>query len=84
MVFDNSILGKSINAFAYDGYLMWIATKGGVYALNPKSGSQYHYSTENGLVHNNINHVYLARNGNIYISSHSNKISIINQEKLNI
>ena len=82
MVFDNSILGKSINAFAYDGYLMWIATKGGVYALNPKSGSQYHYSTENGLVHNNINHVYLARNGNIYISSHSNKISIINQEKI--
>jgi ligand-binding sensor domain-containing protein/serine phosphatase RsbU (regulator of sigma subunit) len=47
-----------------------VATDEGIYMIAQKSGEIIHLTTVEGLMHNNVNHVYCDRQGRIWFSSH--------------
>ncbi len=55
---DNSI-GNSINFITGDNENIYAATKNGIYVISTVLSKQYHYSTLNGLPHNDIEHLFL-------------------------
>ncbi|HET8962652.1 MAG TPA: two-component regulator propeller domain-containing protein, partial [Chitinophagales bacterium] len=73
------ILSNSINSITGNKQTLWIATKNGIFKLNADGKLQIHYTTETGLTHNNINHVYLDKTNTLWISTHSNYISSITE-----
>lgn len=72
-------LSKAVTSITGYGNTLWIATKNGLFKIEPERKIKTHYTTENGLTHNNINQIYLDRNKNIWIATHSNYISYINK-----
>ncbi|HSH65614.1 MAG TPA: two-component regulator propeller domain-containing protein, partial [Bacteroidia bacterium] len=72
-------LSNSINSITGNKQFLWIATKNGIFKLNTDGKLQTHYTTETGLTHNNINHVYLDKANTLWISTHSNYISSISE-----
>jgi ligand-binding sensor domain-containing protein len=53
------------------------ATKAGVFKIDADKKITTHYTTENGLPHNNINQLYLDKSKRLWIATHSNFISSI-------
>lgn len=70
-------LCKSINSITGNNDVIWIATKGGIFKLEPKAKITTHYTTESGLTHNNINQIILGTDNKLWIATHSNYISYI-------
>lgn len=73
-------LCKSINSITGNNDVIWIATKGGIFKLEPKAKITTHYTTESGLTHNNINQIVLGTNNKLWIATHSNYISYIDDK----
>lgn len=74
---DNS-LGNSINSLTEWGNDIYIATKNGVYQVNFLNKKEKHYSTLEGLPHNNIRQVFADSKGNIWVATRSNSIFTLN------
>lgn len=72
-------LCNSINSITGTADTLWIATKNGIFKLKTDGKVITHYTTETGLTHNNINHIYLDKSNTLWISTHSNYISSISQ-----
>lgn len=70
-------LCNCINGITGYRHTLWIATKNGAFRLDLDKKATTHYTTENGLPHNNINYIYYDRQGKIYIGMHSNFLSSI-------
>ncbi len=70
-------LCKSINSITGNKDVIWIATKGGIFKLEPKAKISTHFTTESGLTHNNINQVILGSDNRLWVATHSNYISYI-------
>ena len=77
---NDDLLCNSINSITGDAEVVWIATKGGVFKIDKIARNTVHFTTESGLTHNNINQVILGRNNLVWVATHSNFISNINQE----
>ncbi len=75
--FNDDHLCKSINSIAGNKNVIWIATKGGIFKIEPKAKITTHYTTESGLTHNNINQIVLGADNKLWIATHSNYISYI-------
>jgi ligand-binding sensor domain-containing protein/serine phosphatase RsbU (regulator of sigma subunit) len=75
-------LSNSIRGITSDGHVIWVATSYGVFTLNPSTGNLFQFSIENGLKHNNINTIFQDSKENIWITTSSNYITVINGEKL--
>ncbi|MBA3971031.1 MAG: SpoIIE family protein phosphatase, partial [Bacteroidetes bacterium] len=73
-------LCNSINSITGDAKVVWIATKGGIFKIDKVARSTVHFTTESGLTHNNINQVIMGENNLVWVATHSNYISNINQE----
>ena len=58
--------------------ILWFGTSDGAFSYNAKSDEINSYSTRNGLSHNNIYHVFPDSKGNVWFSTHTNRISIFN------
>ncbi|MDF2438757.1 MAG: serine/threonine protein kinase [Bacteroidota bacterium] len=71
-------LCNSINCLTGYGNVLWIATKNGIFKLDPGKKITTHYTTETGLPHNNINYIYYDKGDRILIGTHSNFLSEIN------
>lgn len=73
-------LSNSITAITGSEASLWIATRAGIFHIN--GDEVKHYTTEDGLTHNNINHIYLDKKGNLWIAAQSNHISMIANGKV--
>ena len=49
---------------------IYFATNEGLYIINPENDTRVHMNTNNGAVHNLINHLYVADDGTIWFASH--------------
>ncbi len=71
-------LCNSVNCITGYGHIAWIATKNGVFKLDLDNKITTHFTTENGLPHNNINYIYFDKKQTLWIGTHSNFLSSIN------
>ncbi len=74
---DNSI-GNSINYITGDNENIYAATKNGIYVISTTLSQQYHYSTINGLPHNDIEHIFFDTENRLLFATRSNGIYQIN------
>ncbi|MCK6648149.1 MAG: SpoIIE family protein phosphatase [Bacteroidia bacterium] len=71
-------LSNSISHITGYGSILFFATKNGVFKIDQEKKINSHFTTENGLPHNNINQLYLDENKDLWIATHSNFLSCIN------
>jgi len=63
---------------------IWLATTNGVIVLDKNSGAEIRrFDLNNGLPHNSINKIMIASDGNVYIGTESDRLSVIDK-KFNI
>ena len=67
----NKLESKSINSIekTHQGNI-WVGTTEGIYVYNPKTLEIKLLTTVDGLLHNNVQHIYTDRQKRIWISSH--------------
>ncbi|HBQ83162.1 MAG TPA: hypothetical protein DD745_09830 [Bacteroidales bacterium] len=76
-------LENSINTITGKGEQVWIGTKKGLCSINTATNSINWYSiNQGGLPHNFINCLFLDRTGKLWISTHSNTLAYIQDEKV--
>ncbi|OFX82609.1 MAG: hypothetical protein A2X05_18245 [Bacteroidetes bacterium GWE2_41_25] len=76
-------LENSINIITGKGEQVWIGTKKGLCSINTATNSINWYSiNQGGLPHNFINCLFLDRTGKLWISTHSNTLAYIQDEKV--
>ena len=73
-------LCKSIHSIVVSGDVIWVATKGGIFKLEPKAKIKTHFTTESGLTHNNFNQILISKDKKLWIVTHSNYISHIDEK----
>jgi ligand-binding sensor domain-containing protein/serine phosphatase RsbU (regulator of sigma subunit) len=76
----NSIENK-INAISSSNNYLWIATNGGVFVFNLKTGNREHYSTDTELPHNKINYLFVDTHGMVWIATKGNSLISVNSDK---
>jgi serine phosphatase RsbU (regulator of sigma subunit) len=60
---------------------LWVATNGGVFLFNLKTGKREHYTTDTGLPHNRINDIFADSKGIVWIATKCNDLVSINSKK---
>ena len=79
----NGALENSVNAIAGKGKDVWIGTKKGLCYINSDTESIKWYSiNQGGLPHNFINCLFIDRKERLWISTHSNTLAYIQNEKV--
>jgi len=74
-------LENNVNAIDGDGTLLYVATNEGLYSLNPVSGARAIWKMSNGLPHNKINDVLVARDGVVWIATQTPGLISVNSDK---
>ncbi len=72
-------LGNAVNSISGDGENIYMATKDGIYIINTKENKRYHYTTNDGLPHNNIHQVFLDSENRLLFATHSSTLYEINE-----
>jgi ligand-binding sensor domain-containing protein len=75
----SDFLCNSINSITGNKNTIWVATKNGVFKLQHNGKIIAHYTTQEGLTHNNINNIYLDDGNTLWVSAHSNYLSSITE-----
>jgi ligand-binding sensor domain-containing protein len=79
----NGELENSVTAITGNKEQVWIGTKKGLCNIHSGSGTIKWYSiSQGGLPHNFINCLHVDRSGRLWISSHSNTLAYIREEKV--
>lgn len=73
-------LANSINSITGSADQIYAATKNGAYQFNLITKQQQHFSTSQGLPHNDIRQIYVDSKGNAWVSTHSNMLFALNNE----
>ncbi|MBN2611341.1 MAG: SpoIIE family protein phosphatase [Bacteroidales bacterium] len=76
-VYPANSLGLSVKSIIGEGNSVYAATKEGIYYFNPDNDEKVHYSTNNGLPHNVIEHVFLDSENNLLFATQANGIYAI-------
>ena len=77
---NEDMLCQSINSITGAKDILWIATKGGIFKIERKEKITTHFTTETGLTHNNINQIIIGGDNKLWVATHSNFISYIDNE----
>jgi serine phosphatase RsbU (regulator of sigma subunit)/ligand-binding sensor domain-containing protein len=75
----NNSLGNSINYLHLDNSVLYAATKNGIYVFDLSNGKQFHYNTEAGLPHNDIEHIFTDADNRLLFATRSNGIFEIDE-----
>jgi ligand-binding sensor domain-containing protein/serine phosphatase RsbU (regulator of sigma subunit) len=67
-------LGRSVNSIAGDDGNLYLGTKDGIYSFNFYNNTQNHYTTINGLPHNDIEKVMIDSENRLLFSTKTNGI----------
>lgn len=79
----NGTLENSINVIAGKGNLIWVGTKKGLFGINSETDAIVSYSLgKGGLPHNYINCIYIDKTGKLWVTTRSNILSCIANEKV--
>jgi len=70
-------LCNSINCITGSANILIIATKNGIFKIDTEKKIKIHFTTENGLPHNNINFIYYDKRKTLWAGAHSNFLSSI-------
>ncbi|MBN1158927.1 MAG: SpoIIE family protein phosphatase [Bacteroidales bacterium] len=54
-------LGRAINSITTDSEHIYLGTRDGIYVLDNNYTEQAHYTTEDGIPHNDVKYVYMSR-----------------------
>ncbi|MBL7883810.1 MAG: SpoIIE family protein phosphatase [Bacteroidia bacterium] len=73
-------LSASINHITGRNSVLYIATKNGIFKIDDDKKIKHHLTTESGLPHNNINHLFLDQSNTLWVATHSNFITTIRQD----
>lgn len=77
-------LENSVTIINGKGEQVWIGTKKGLYCINTGTGTTSSYSiNQGGLPHNFVNCIYIDRTGRLWVSTRSNTLAYIQDEKIN-
>ncbi|MGB6047556.1 MAG: SpoIIE family protein phosphatase, partial [Flavobacteriales bacterium] len=71
----NDLMSRKIHAIVVKGDEIWVGTSYGVYLLSPRGNR--HLTTANGLLHNEVNALYLEANGHIWAACNNGGVSVI-------
>lgn len=71
---DENSLGNSINGITGKGQDIYVSTKNGVYKFGISDRSKQHFSTSEGLPHNNIRQVFIDSKGKAWVATRSNML----------
>lgn len=70
-------LGLSVSSVTGNGDILYVATKEGIYYFNLVNNERVHYTTNKGLPHNVIEHVFLDNENNLLFATQANGIYAI-------
>jgi len=80
---ENGELENSITSITGKGEEVWIGTRKGLWNVNPVTKRKRPYSiNQGGLPHNNINSLYIDRNGRLWVSTPGSVLAYIQDEKV--
>ena len=80
---ENGELENSITSITGKGEEIWIGTRKGLWNVNPVTKRKRPYSiNQGGLPHNNINSLYIDRNGRLWVSTRGSVLAYIQDEKV--
>jgi ligand-binding sensor domain-containing protein/serine phosphatase RsbU (regulator of sigma subunit) len=80
---ENGLLENSITSITGKGEDVWIGTRKGLWKVNPGTKRKRLYSiSQGGLPHNNINSLYIDRNGRLWVSTPGSVLAYIQDEKV--
>ena len=82
--YTSSITGKKIRGITGNENFIYLATVGGYFEINFKTGNVLHLTTERGLPHNNINFVYRDNKNQLWIGPKNSGICRIENEKIEV
>ena len=77
---EENSLANSINSITGKGEDIYAATKNGVYKYSVSDKSKQHFSTSEGLPHNNIRQVYVDSKGKAWVATRSNMLVDVGNE----
>jgi len=67
-------MGNWISAIATDAQHVYLGTKDGIYLLSKDLMEEAHYTTNDGLPHNNIEHIYIDSKNRLLVATRANGI----------
>jgi len=73
-------LENSIKLIDRRGDMLWAATKNGILSFSLVNGQFNRFGTNEGLPHNNINHIFFDNLGKLWFSTTSNGIRVLNED----
>jgi ligand-binding sensor domain-containing protein/serine phosphatase RsbU (regulator of sigma subunit) len=73
-------LGNYINYLRIDNTNLYAATMDGIFVFDLSIGKQYHFNTEVGLPHNDIEHIFIDNDNRLLFATRSNGIFEINDK----
>ncbi len=78
-------LENTVNMITGEKNMVWVATNGGVFNYNIKTGERKHFTTSEGLPHNKIRDIYVQDGGHVWIATRSNGLyNVISRDELAI
>ncbi|MBN2348447.1 MAG: SpoIIE family protein phosphatase [Bacteroidales bacterium] len=72
-------LGNSINSLTSDGENVYLATKDGIHIIQINTKKHYHYTTLNGVPHNDIEQIFLNSENRLVFATRSNGLYEIDE-----
>ncbi|WP_462317166.1 two-component regulator propeller domain-containing protein [Marinilabilia sp.] len=82
--YTNEVPGLKIRDIAGKGDMIYLATYGGFFTINTKSGETTHLTTQKGLPHNNINFVFLDAEDNVWIGPKNSGICKLKDNSIEV
>lgn len=77
-------LFNAVNAISGDNQgFVWVSTKGGAYRFGTSGARNDYFNTSRGLLHNNVNTIYVDSQDRIWLAAHKNRISYHSDDKFN-
>jgi ligand-binding sensor domain-containing protein/serine phosphatase RsbU (regulator of sigma subunit) len=72
------LLSNKVHALAANGRAVWVATSNGVYTID--SARTMHLTTENGLMHNQVNAVFIDTQGEVWLACNNGGVSVVRND----
>lgn len=77
-------LFSSVNAISGDNNgFVWVSTKGGAYRFGTTGAKIDYFTTLQGLLHNNVNTIYVDSKDRIWLAAHNNRVSYFANSQFN-
>jgi ligand-binding sensor domain-containing protein/serine phosphatase RsbU (regulator of sigma subunit) len=81
VVYEANSLGNSISSIATDSKYIYLGTRDGIYLLDKEFHKKNHFTTSEGLPHNNIEYVFIDNQNRLLFATRTNGIYYLNEKE---